>query len=39
MPTKDARGRRHYKTNRDTGMHALRHCYASITLADGVNIK
>ncbi|WP_158293117.1 MULTISPECIES: site-specific integrase [Kribbella] len=39
MPKKDARGRRHYKTNRDTGMHALRHYYASITLADGVNIK
>ena len=39
MPTKDARGRRQYKTDRDTGMHALRHYYASITLADGVNIK
>jgi integrase len=39
MPTKDARGRRHYKTDRGTGMHALRHYYASITLADGVNIK
>ncbi|MFC5268141.1 site-specific integrase [Kribbella qitaiheensis] len=39
MPTKDARGRRQYKTARDAGMHALRHYYASITLADGVNIK
>jgi integrase-like protein len=39
MPTKDTRGRRHYKTNRDTGMHVLRHYYANITLADGVNIK
>ncbi|MEV0290984.1 site-specific integrase [Kribbella sp. NPDC050820] len=39
MPGKDVRGRRQYKTSRDTGMHALRHYYASITLADGVNIK
>ena len=39
MPRKDARGRRQYTTSRDTGMHALRHYYASITLADGVNIK
>jgi hypothetical protein len=39
MPTNDARVRRHDKTNRDTGMHALRHYYVSITLADGVNIK
>ena len=39
MPGKDARGRRQYTTSRDTGMHALRHYYASITLADGVNIK
>ncbi|GAA3151924.1 integrase [Kribbella aluminosa] len=38
-PTKDARGRRRYITNRKAGMHALRHYYASITLADGVNVK
>lgn len=38
-PTKDSQGRRHYNTNRKTGLHALRHYYASITLADGVNIK
>lgn len=38
-PTTDGRGRRVYKTNRRTGLHALRHYYASITLADGVNIK
>jgi integrase len=39
MPTRDARGELKYLTNRDTGMHALRHYYASISLADGVNIK
>ena len=38
-PTKDARHRRHYVSSRENGMHALRHYYASITLADGVNIK
>ncbi|MFG1813416.1 tyrosine-type recombinase/integrase [Kribbella sp. NPDC049174] len=38
-PTKDARGRRQYVSSRKNGMHALRHYYASITLADGVNIK
>ncbi|MGW6197024.1 tyrosine-type recombinase/integrase [Kribbella sp. NPDC055110] len=38
-PVKDARGRRHYKKDRTVGLHALRHYYASITLADGVNIK
>ncbi|GAA2810069.1 tyrosine-type recombinase/integrase [Kribbella solani] len=38
-PTKDKRGRRRFKTDRTTGLHALRHYYASITLADGVNIK
>jgi len=37
--SKDSRGRRRYKTNRKTGLHALRHYFASITLADGVNIK
>jgi hypothetical protein len=39
MPSKDARHRRHYVSSRENGMHALRHYYASITLADGVNIK
>jgi integrase len=38
-PTKDARGRKQYVTRRENGMHGLRHYYASITLADGVNIK
>jgi integrase len=38
-PYKDSRGRRRFKTDRTTGVHALRHYFASITLADGVNIK
>jgi integrase len=38
-PTRDACGRKHYVTRRENGMHALRHYYASITLADGVNVK
>jgi integrase len=38
-PTKDNRGRRRYDTDRASGIHALRHYYASVTLADGVNIK
>jgi integrase len=38
-PVKDARGRRRYKKDRTVGLHTLRHYYASITLADGVNIK
>jgi integrase len=38
-PKKDGRGRRRFVTDRTTGMHALRHYYASVTLADGVNIK
>ncbi|WP_157997270.1 tyrosine-type recombinase/integrase [Kribbella rubisoli] len=38
-PYKDSRGRRRFKTDRTTGLHALRHYFASITLADGVNIK
>lgn len=38
-PSKDNRGRRRFKTDRTTGIHALRHYFASITLADGVNIK
>lgn len=38
-PTKDRRGRSQYVSSRENGMHALRHYYASITLADGVIIK
>lgn len=38
-PYKDSRGRRRFKTDRTTGLHALRHYFASITLADGVNVK
>ncbi|MFK4088775.1 tyrosine-type recombinase/integrase [Kribbella sp. NPDC020789] len=38
-PTRDARGRRQFDTNRKTGLHALRHHYASVSLNDGVNIK
>jgi integrase len=38
-PTRNSRGQLQYPTNRDTGIHALRHYYASISLADGVNIK
>jgi integrase len=38
-PKTDRRGRRQYVSSRENGMHALRHYYASITLADGVNIK
>ncbi|GAA1571230.1 hypothetical protein GCM10009789_26010 [Kribbella sancticallisti] len=39
QPTRNARGALHYLTDRETGMHALRHYYASVALADGVNIK
>lgn len=38
-PERDARGRRRYTADHTTGMHALRHYYASVTLSDGVNIK
>ncbi|WP_405071370.1 tyrosine-type recombinase/integrase [Kribbella sp. NBC_01510] len=38
-PTRDNRGRRHYITDRKTGMHALRHHFASVALHNGVNIK
>ncbi|MGW3471124.1 hypothetical protein ACWDKQ_22305 [Saccharopolyspora sp. NPDC000995] len=38
-PVKDNRGRKRYVTDRKSGLHALRHFYASVTLADGVNIK
>lgn len=36
---KDARGRMVYPSNRQAGRHALRHYYASVLLADGVNIR
>lgn len=38
-PTKDVRGRPRYATDRTTGLHALWHYYASVTLADGVSVK
>lgn len=38
-PTKDARGRKRYVTTRKEGTHQLRHYFASVMLADGVNIK
>ena len=38
-PIKDERGRKRYLTTRKEGTHQLRHYYASIMLADGVNIK
>ncbi|GAA1712365.1 hypothetical protein GCM10009745_70690 [Kribbella yunnanensis] len=38
-PVKDKRGRKRYVSDYTAGMHALRHYFASITLADGVNIK
>ncbi|MEV4263518.1 site-specific integrase [Kribbella sp. NPDC049584] len=38
-PTRTDRGALQYVSSRDSGMHALRHYYASVALADGVNIK
>lgn len=38
-PAKDRRGRRRYVTTRREGTHQLRHHYASLMLAGGVNIK
>ncbi|MFS2291721.1 MAG: tyrosine-type recombinase/integrase [Actinomadura sp.] len=38
-PTKDKWGAQKYAAGRDEGMHALRHYYASVMLADGVSIK
>lgn len=38
-PTKDKRGRRRYVTTRREGTHQLRHHYASVMLACGVNVK
>lgn len=36
---RDARGRRRYEADHTTGMHALRHYYASVPLSDRVTIK
>lgn len=38
-PTRSARGALEFLASREDGMHALRHYYASVTLADGVNIR
>lgn len=38
-PTRGQGGRLRYVTARDTGTHQLRHWYASVQLADGVNIR
>jgi integrase len=38
-PAEKLSGRKQYATNRERGMHARRHCYASVLLADGVSIK
>lgn len=38
-PTKDSQGRRKYVTTRREGLHQLRHHYASVMLAAGVNVK
>lgn len=38
-PERDARGRRRYVTTRKEGTHQLRHYFASVMLADGVNIR
>ncbi|WP_370072262.1 tyrosine-type recombinase/integrase [Streptacidiphilus sp. MAP5-3] len=38
-PVRDARGRKRFINSRHDGMHALRHYYASVLLADGVSVK
>lgn len=38
-PVKGKRGRLRYETDRTTGIHQLRHYYASAALGGGVNIK
>jgi integrase len=38
-PARNPRGAPEYLASREDGMHALRHYYASVTLADGVNIR
>jgi integrase len=40
QPTRDRRHRKlRYQTDRLAGLHALRHYFASVALADGINIK
>lgn len=39
QPTTDERGRKRYITTRHEGTHQLRHHYASVMLAEGVNVK
>lgn len=38
-PIRDARGRKRFVNDPRDGMHALRHYYASVLLADGVSIR
>jgi integrase len=38
-PVRNEKGALVYLASRKDGMHALRHYYASVTLADGVNIR
>ena len=38
-PAEKRNGRLRYATDREHGMHALRHYYASVLLADMVSIK
>jgi integrase len=38
-PTRDRRGRKRYATTRREGTHQLRHFFASVALAGGVNVK
>jgi len=38
-PTRDRRGRKRYATTRREGTHQLRHWYASVALAGGVNVR
>jgi integrase len=38
-PIRSPRGALKFLASREDGMHALRHYYASVTLADGVNIR
>lgn len=38
-PIRDEKGELMYLASRKDGMHALRHYHASVTLADGVNIR
>lgn len=38
-PAKKRKWRIQYATDREHGMHALRHYYASVLLADGVSVR